>query len=39
MRKPRTGQYRVNLDTSKVYLVGSKATETPNLERQASLLQ
>jgi hypothetical protein len=39
MKKPRTGQYRINLDTGKVYVVGSKATETPNLEKQASLLQ
>jgi hypothetical protein len=39
MRKPRTGQYRFNLDTGKVYVVESKATETPNLEGQASLLQ
>jgi hypothetical protein len=38
-KKPLTGQYKFNLDTGQVYVVGSKATETPNLERQASLLK
>jgi hypothetical protein len=38
-KKPLTGQYKYNLDTGQVYVVGSKATETPNLERQASLLK
>ena len=38
-KKPLTGQYKYNLDTGQVYLVGSKATEFPNLERQASLLK
>lgn len=45
-KKPISGQYKVNLDTGQslprtgygVYVVGSKATESPNLERQASLL-
>jgi hypothetical protein len=39
MRKPINGQYKLNLDTGQVYLVGTKATEHPNLEKQASLLQ
>ena len=38
-KKPLTGQYKYNLDTGQVYVVGSKATEFPNLERQASLLK
>jgi hypothetical protein len=37
MKKPLTGQYKFNLDTGQVYVVGSKATEHPNLEKQASL--
>jgi hypothetical protein len=39
MKRPLTGQHKFNLDTGQVYVVGSKATEHPNLERQASLLQ
>jgi hypothetical protein len=39
MKKPLTGQYKFNLDTGQVYVVGSKATEVPSLEKQASLLQ
>jgi hypothetical protein len=39
MKKPITGQYRFNPDTSQVYVVGSKATERPSLEEQASLLE
>jgi hypothetical protein len=39
VKKHLTGQYKFNLDTGQVYVVGSKATEVPNLERQASLLQ
>jgi hypothetical protein len=39
MKKPLTGQYKFNLDTGRVSVVGSKATETPPLERQASLLE
>jgi hypothetical protein len=38
MKKSLTGQYKFNLDTGQVYVVGSKATEHPNLEKQASLL-
>jgi hypothetical protein len=39
MKKPISGQYKVNLDTGEFYVVGSKATERPSLEKQASLLQ
>jgi hypothetical protein len=39
VKKPISGQYKVNLDTGDIYVVGSKATERPNLEIQASLLQ
>jgi hypothetical protein len=39
MKKPLTGRYKFNLDTGQVYVVGSKATEVPNLEKQGSLLQ
>jgi hypothetical protein len=38
MRKPVTGQYKVNLDTGQVYIVGSKASDKPVKEQQASLL-
>ena len=38
MKKPLTGQYKFNLDTSQVRVVGSKATEHPNLEKLASSL-
>jgi hypothetical protein len=38
MKKPLTGQYKFNLDTGQVHVVGSKATEHPNLEKQASSL-
>jgi hypothetical protein len=36
MRKSLTGQYKFKPDASQVYVVGSKATERPNLEKQAS---
>jgi hypothetical protein len=36
---PLAGQYKFNPDTGKVYLVASEATESPQLERQANLLQ
>jgi hypothetical protein len=36
--KQLTGQYRWNIDTGESHIVGSKATETPNLERQGNLL-
>jgi hypothetical protein len=39
MRKPLSGQYRVNLDTGHVYIVGSKASDKPAKSQQASLLQ
>ena len=39
MKKPISGQYKLNLDTGHIYIVGSKASEHPNLEKQASLLQ
>jgi hypothetical protein len=39
MKKPLTGQCKFNLDTGQVYVVGSKTTEVPNLEKQGSLLQ
>jgi hypothetical protein len=39
VRKPLSGQYRLNLDTGHIYIVGSQASEHPNLEKQASLLQ
>jgi hypothetical protein len=38
MKNPISGQYKVNLDTGQVYVVGSKATESPQLEKQVSLL-
>jgi hypothetical protein len=38
MRKPVSGQYKVNLDTGQVYIVGSKASDKPVKEQQASLL-
>jgi hypothetical protein len=38
MKKSLTGQYKFNLDTGQICVVGSKATEHPNLEKQASLL-
>jgi hypothetical protein len=28
-KKPLTGQYKYNLDTGQVYVVGSKATKFP----------
>jgi hypothetical protein len=37
-KKPLTGQYKFNPDTGQVFVVGSKATERPTLEKQASLL-
>ncbi|HZA25813.1 MAG TPA: hypothetical protein VFA32_25000, partial [Dehalococcoidia bacterium] len=39
MKKPVTGQYKVNLDTGQFSIVGSKASEKPVKEQQASLLQ
>jgi hypothetical protein len=38
MRKPVTDQYKVNLDSGQVYMVGSKASDKPVKEQQASLL-
>jgi hypothetical protein len=38
VKKPLTGHYKFNLDTGQVYVVGSKATEHPSLEKQVSLL-
>jgi hypothetical protein len=34
MEQPLTGQYKFNPDTGQVYVVGSKATEPSNLEKQ-----
>jgi hypothetical protein len=39
MKKPISGQYKVNLDSGQVYIVGSKASDKPVKEQQASLLQ
>jgi hypothetical protein len=39
MKNPISGQYKFNPDTGQVYVVGSKATESPSLEIQASLLE
>jgi hypothetical protein len=39
MKKSISGQYKVNLDTGVVSLVGSKASEQPVKEQQANLLQ
>jgi hypothetical protein len=39
MKKPISGQYKLNLDTGRVYVVGSKASDRPVKEQQASLLQ
>jgi hypothetical protein len=39
MKKRISGQYKVNLDTGQVYIVGSKASDRPVTEKQASLLQ
>jgi hypothetical protein len=39
MKKPITGQYRWSLDTGVVSIVGSKASDRPVKEQQASLLQ
>jgi hypothetical protein len=39
MRKPISGQFKVNLDTGQVSIVGSKASDKPVKELQASLLQ
>jgi hypothetical protein len=38
MKKPISGQYKVNLDSGQVYIVGSKASDKPVKEQQASLL-
>jgi hypothetical protein len=38
MKETINGQYKINLDTGDIYVVGSQATERPNLEKQASLL-
>jgi hypothetical protein len=38
MKKPISGQHKFNLDTGQVFVVSSKVTERPNLEKQASLL-
>jgi hypothetical protein len=39
MKKLTSGQYEFNPATGKVYLVASEATEPPELEKQANLLQ
>jgi hypothetical protein len=39
MKKSVSGQFKFNPDTGEFYVVGSKATEHPSLEKQASLLQ
>jgi hypothetical protein len=39
MKEPINGQYKWSPDTGVVSLVGSKATDHPNLEKQVSLLQ
>jgi hypothetical protein len=39
MRKPISGQFKVNLDTGQVSIVGSKASDRPVKEQQASVLQ
>jgi hypothetical protein len=39
VRKQLSGQYKFNLDTGKVSIVGSKASDRPVKEQQASLLQ
>jgi hypothetical protein len=38
-REPLTGQYKWDIETGEFHIVASEATETPNLEKQASLLQ
>jgi hypothetical protein len=38
MKKPISGQFKVNLDTGQVSIVGSKASDKPVKEQQASLL-
>ena len=37
-RNQLAGQYKWNLETGKISVVGSKATETPNREKQGNLL-
>ena len=37
-KKSISGQYKVNLDTGQVSIVGSKASDKPVKEQQASLL-
>ncbi len=37
-RNQLTGQYKWNPETGKISIVGSKATERPNREKQGSLL-
>ncbi len=36
--KHLTGQYKWNPETGETYVVGSKATESPNCEKQGNLL-
>jgi hypothetical protein len=38
-KKRLSGQYKVNLDTGQVYMVGSRTSDKPVKEQQASLLQ
>jgi hypothetical protein len=38
-KRPLSGQYKVNLDSGQVHMVGSKASDKPVKEQQASLLQ
>ena len=38
-RKRLNGQHKLNLDTGQVFIVGSKDSEKPVKEKQASLLQ
>jgi hypothetical protein len=39
VKKPINGQYKLNLDTGHISIVGSKASDRPVKEQQASLLQ
>jgi hypothetical protein len=38
MKKLISGQYKVNLDTGDAHVVGSKASDKPVKEQQASLI-
>jgi hypothetical protein len=39
MKKSISGQFKFNLDSGQVHMVGSKASDKPVKEQQASLLQ